>query len=92
MYLELKRNKISVLVKIEERKKSLPVLDREWDKPKLKEPMWNKIVENPQKKTELDESLVQSYTFISEIKESIKNLNEVTNRDSNIGPSLHVRS
>jgi hypothetical protein len=40
---------------------------------------WNKIVENHQKKTELEETLVQSYTFISEIKESIKKLNVMGN-------------
>ena len=34
---------------------------------------WNNIVENPQKKLELEESLVQSYTLISEIKDCIKN-------------------
>jgi hypothetical protein len=37
---------------------------------------WNNIVENPQKKLELEESLVQSYTLISEIKYCIKKFNE----------------
>ena len=37
---------------------------------------WNDIVENPQKKIELEESLVQSYMFINQIKDCIKKLNE----------------
>lgn len=37
---------------------------------------WNDIVENPQKKTELEESLVQSYILIDQIKDCIKKLNE----------------
>jgi len=37
---------------------------------------WNDIAENPQKKMELEESLVQSYMFINQIKDCIKKLNE----------------
>ena len=41
---------------------------------------WNSKVENPQKKTELDEALVQSYQSIDKIKDCIKKMNE--NNDS----------
>lgn len=37
---------------------------------------WNKIVENPDKKQELDESLVLSYENINKIKDCIKKMNE----------------
>ena len=47
--------------KIDERKKSLPILDREWDKPKLKEPMWNRIVENIRQERVTDFAPPQNY-------------------------------
>ena len=47
--------------KIDERKKSLPVLDREWDKPKLKEPVWNKMVENMRQERVTDFAPPQIY-------------------------------
>jgi hypothetical protein len=37
---------------------------------------WNHIVDNQTKKLELEESLVQSYMFISQIKDCIKKMNE----------------
>jgi len=38
--------------------------------------IWNKKLENPQKKIELEEALVQSYQSINSIKECIKKMNE----------------
>jgi hypothetical protein len=38
--------------------------------------MWNKEVDNPEKKLELDEALVQSYESINNIKDCIKKMNE----------------
>ncbi len=37
---------------------------------------WNNLIENQQKKIELDDSLVQSYMFIAQIKDCIKKMNE----------------
>lgn len=41
---------------------------------------WTKIVDNPEKKTELNESLEQSYNSISTIKKCMKQLNETNNQ------------
>lgn len=38
--------------------------------------IWNKKIENPQKKIELDEALVQAYQSIDSIKDCIKKMNE----------------
>jgi hypothetical protein len=38
--------------------------------------IWNKKIENPQKKSELDEALVQAYQSIDSIKDCIKKMNE----------------
>ena len=37
---------------------------------------WNNLIDNQQKKIELDDSLVQSYMFINQIKDCIKKMNE----------------
>ena len=37
---------------------------------------WNNLTDNQQKKIELDDSLVQSYMYINQIKDCIKNMNE----------------
>lgn len=37
---------------------------------------WNDLIDNQQKKTELDDSLLQSYIYINQIKDSIKKMNE----------------
>jgi hypothetical protein len=67
--------------KIEERKKSLPVLDREWDKPKLKEPVWNKLVENMRQERDTDFAPPQNYETKAK-KKSKKKTPEVV-RDKN---------
>jgi hypothetical protein len=38
--------------------------------------IWNKEVDNPEKKVELDEALIQSYNAIYQIKDCIKKMNE----------------
>lgn len=38
--------------------------------------LWNKIVDNPEKKIELDEALILSYQNINKIKDCIKKMNE----------------
>ncbi len=40
---------------------------------------WNKLVDNPDKKTELDDAVVLSYQNIDKIKECIKKMNETDN-------------
>jgi hypothetical protein len=42
--------------------------------------VWNKKVENPEKKTELEEALVQSYQSIDSIKDCIKKMNEANDK------------
>ena len=41
--------------------------------------MWNREVDNPEKKLELDEALIQSYDTINTIKDCIKKMNENNN-------------
>ena len=41
--------------------------------------LWNKMIDSPEKKIELEEALVQSYTNILEIKEAMKKMMETDN-------------
>lgn len=42
--------------------------------------IWNKKIENPQKKIELEEALVQSYQSIDSIKDCIRKMNETNDK------------
>jgi hypothetical protein len=42
--------------------------------------VWNRKIENPQKKIELEEALVQSYQSIDSIKDCIKKMNETNDK------------